>query len=973
MRKWFSRVSVCLAFMLVLLAVPFMKAQAAKDDDLPEIPDVKITDGILSWGDMDGYYNADIKIEEIGFWGTRYAPKREYDLKDAAARKGAPSGTYKVTLKLYKLKNNVLCQLSKIWEGTYNYTCSGTKRGTVTNLVWNESEQKLTWKSSALGEGEEYKIRVNTISYVSTKPEMPLYYFLFEGTRDYEISVCIHKYGCPDGDAATITKKSYTHTLKPMDISIDEDGILSWKSVPNADRYAIYWSVKGTDSRSVAIVNEKATSYDVEKEVISKNCCGQEICVTIQAESYASGNVRDLSQETETSYVSKTQMYPLKYYDTIINSHNEKEYADKFQYDPDTKTLKFNDLDLSLYGFSGSYPLFYSSEDLTITGRALIPYQHMAIKCDKTLTFASGSDVSINTFKDAVAVYADKIVINGKNLLVNTENGTAMQAGSSITFGSAFNEGRFISGSGTSAVSVTASQGKISLGKTKIVLPAGGKLGADGRNICKSDGVTVASDVSIKSSSYVAPSDVIPIDEAHFPNQILRECIIGHYFDRNMDMCLDKQERESVKNLFVINDTGSEDVNKFDSCEGLKYFPELEWLELDGSSLTSLDLSNNPKMKYLTLIRSNVEYLDISNNPKLVDAYKLGKKETTYGSYAGLIYCYSYREDSNNRSSNLLSEIYISANITIDPVGPTPPTDISVEIGKSIQYVVSQYIPASSITWSVGNASVATVDANGNVTGKSIGNTYLYAKCQNGKTYKCLVRVVYPALKINYTEKTLHINQAFSFSVKEAYGQKITWSVGNTSVATVDANGKVTGKSAANTYLYAKSADGRVAKCLVKVIDPGTLGINYTEKTVYIGQTFTFTAKNKGILSVTWSVGNTAVAKVDSNGKVTPVSVGNTYLYAKTADGRSARCLVKVVDPGPLSIRYTEKTIKVGSSFKFTATNTAGQTVSWRVGNSAVATVDASGNVTGKSVANTYLYAKTPDGREVRCLLKIVA
>ncbi len=183
----------------------------------------------------------------------------------------------------------------------------------------------------------------------------------------------------------------------------------------------------------------------------------------------------------------------------------------------------------------------------------------------------------------------------------------------------------------------------------------------------------------------------------------------------------------------------------------------------------------------------------------------------------------------------------------------------------------------------------------------------------------------------------------------------------------------MTGKSAANTYLYAKSADGRTAKCLLKIIDPGTLSINYTEKTVYLGQSFTFTARNTGILKPTWSVGNTAVAKVDSNGKVTPLKAGNTYLYVKTEDGRSAKCLLKIVDSSQLSITYTEKTIKVGSSFQFTAKNPAGQTVTWRVGNTSVAVVTSNGKVTGRKEGNTWLYASTPDGREAKCLLKIVA
>ncbi len=75
-----------------------------------------------------------------------------------------------------------------------------------------------------------------------------------------------------------------------------------------------------------------------------------------------------------------------------------------------------------------------------------------------------------------------------------------------------------------------------------------------------------------------------------------------------------------------------------------------------------------------------------------------------------------------------------------------------------------------------------------------------------------------------------------------------------------------------------------------------------------------------------------------------------------------------------LSIRYIDKTIKKGDSFTFTATMTPTNTtsrVSWRVGNTSVATVDANGKVTAKKVGNTYLYATTDNGITVKCLIKV--
>ena len=298
-------------------------------------------------------------------------------------------------------------------------------------------------------------------------------------------------------------------------------------------------------------------------------------------------------------------------------------------------------------------------------------------------------------------------------------------------------------------------------------------------------------------------------------------------------------------------------------------------------------------------------------------------------------------------------------------------TEKTIAVGETFQFSAKN-AEGQAVTWRTGNTSVATVNASGKVIAKSVGNTYLYATTPDNRVAKCLLKIVEAKpLSITYTEKTINLGSTFTFSAKNAAGQKLTWSIGNTKIATVDSNGKVTAKAPGNTYLTVKSSDGRSTKCLIKVPYP-ELSLRYTEKTVYLNTSFKFTAVNVYDQKLTWRVGNTSIATVDANGKVTGKKAGNTYLYAKSADGRETKCLIKVVDPGPLDIRYTEKTIKVGSSFTFTAKNPAGQNVTWRVGNTAIATVDANGKVTGKKAGNTYLYASTPDGREVKCLLKIV-
>ncbi len=270
-----------------------------------------------------------------------------------------------------------------------------------------------------------------------------------------------------------------------------------------------------------------------------------------------------------------------------------------------------------------------------------------------------------------------------------------------------------------------------------------------------------------------------------------------------------------------------------------------------------------------------------------------------------------------------------------------------------------------SCTWRTGNASIATVASDGTVTGKAVGNTYLYCADSTGAEAKCLLKITAGPLSIRYSEKTVNVGAAFQFEAKGGTGS-YTWRVGNTALATVSSTGKVTGKAAGNTYLYCKDSAGTEVKCLLKIVYK-PLSIRYGSKTVMAGSTFRFEATG-GSGGYTWRVGNTATATVDSTGKVTGKAVGNTYLYCKDSAGAEVKCLLKIV--AALSIRYSEKTVNVGSTFQFEATGgTGGYT--WRTGNTATATVDSTGKVTGKAAGNTYLYCKDSAGNEVRCLLKI--
>lgn len=81
--------------------------------------------------------------------------------------------------------------------------------------------------------------------------------------------------------------------------------------------------------------------------------------------------------------------------------------------------------------------------------------------------------------------------------------------------------------------------------------------------------------------------------------------------------------------------------------------------------------------------------------------------------------------------------------------------------------------------------------------------------------------------------------------------------------------------------------------------DSGSLTLN-TSACVKVGQSITLVAHIGSLeaFNVAWYSNNEAVAKVDSNGTVTGVSLGQASITAATSDGKTATCVVNVAFKG---------------------------------------------------------------------------
>lgn len=242
-----------------------------------------------------------------------------------------------------------------------------------------------------------------------------------------------------------------------------------------------------------------------------------------------------------------------------------------------------------------------------------------------------------------------------------------------------------------------------------------------------------------------------------------------------------------------------------------------------------------------------------------------------------------------------------------------------------------------SVTWTSSNSDIVSVTQNGSVTANAMGEAEITATSNDGGFSKsCKVTVIeplVPATSLTLTPKTMSLNIGESGSLElqilpNDCNEILEWKSSDPSVATVNA-GDIKALAAGTTTITVRGSNTS-ASATVTVIDPyAVTGVTLDRTTLSLemGETATLVAtvlpEDARDKTVTWSSGNTAVATVDQQGKITTVSPGTAQITVTTKDGSfSASCALTVVERVvPItSISYAEKgkTVKMNMGESYT-------------------------------------------------------
>lgn len=150
--------------------------------------------------------------------------------------------------------------------------------------------------------------------------------------------------------------------------------------------------------------------------------------------------------------------------------------------------------------------------------------------------------------------------------------------------------------------------------------------------------------------------------------------------------------------------------------------------------------------------------------------------------------------------------------------------------------------------------------------------------------------------------------------------------------------------------------------------------LDKTSATVHPGDVTQLTATvapgNANSKAVTWKSSNDSVATVDGSGKVTAKANGSADITVTTTDGAKTATAKFTVNTPVTGVTLDKTTLGVntGATGQLTATvapaSASNKATTWSSDNTAVATVDGSGKVTGVKAGTANVTVKTADGNK---------
>lgn len=311
------------------------------------------------------------------------------------------------------------------------------------------------------------------------------------------------------------------------------------------------------------------------------------------------------------------------------------------------------------------------------------------------------------------------------------------------------------------------------------------------------------------------------------------------------------------------------------------------------------------------------------------------------------------------------------------------PQSMSIGAGATQQFKATAQMSdgstkdvTTSVQWNSSDSTIASISTIGMATGSNSGTVTITALSGTLKSSASLTvtsaaaNLTSIAISPAASSIAVHTSQQFTATGTYSDGSSadltslVTWASSSTGVATIDASGLASALNTGSTNISA-SLGGVSQSTSLTITAPTIVSIAVTPVGLTLGiginQQFVATATYSDGSSadltsaVTWGTSASSVATINGSGLTTTVAAGQTTITARLG-GFSDSTTLTVVAAHLVSIAVNPavQTIAAGTTLQFTAIGSFDdgstqllQSVTWSAAPTSVASVDATGMVSG--------------------------
>ena len=306
--------------------------------------------------------------------------------------------------------------------------------------------------------------------------------------------------------------------------------------------------------------------------------------------------------------------------------------------------------------------------------------------------------------------------------------------------------------------------------------------------------------------------------------------------------------------------------------------------------------------------------------------------------------------------------------------------------GESHQLTVNtqEDVWSGELSFVSSDESVLSVDKAGNVKALKAGQATVTVTAYNGVKAACTYTVLAKAntVTVQSSAMTFAVGMYSRMTATTDTGsglENAVWTVSDESIAVLNESNHLIGKKAGKVTVTVTLANGVKGSCTVTIqAAPTSITLDKTSLSLDINARYRLkTAVNSGAYAgaITFTSSDDTIARVAADGTVIAVAPGTVTVTAKTFNGKTATCTVKVKGL-PTSISFGNSTYsqQQGSWFYVTVYDQDREQYDNAVftsSDNSIATVAADGLVHVLKMGTATITAKTSNGKTATCRINV--